>query len=63
MKLWRVLASALVLLGASVAWAQKVDVDWNRSTDFSKCKTYAWIESKHPGKALWNQRMIDGVDA
>lgn len=30
--------------------------------DFSKFKTYAWIESKHPGKGLWNQRIIDGVD-
>jgi hypothetical protein len=63
MKLWRVLPSALLLLGTSVAWAQKVDVDWNRNTDFSKFKTYAWIESRHPGKGLWNQRIIDGVDA
>jgi hypothetical protein len=44
-------------------WAQKVNVDWDRSTDFSKFKTHAWIESKHPGKGLWNQRIIDGVDA
>jgi len=63
MKSWRVVLSALLLLGARAAWAQKVDVDWDRSTDFSKFKTYAWIESKHPGKGLWNQRIIDGVDA
>jgi len=63
MKSWRVVLSALVLLGASAAWAQKVDVDWNRNIDFSKFKTYGWIESKHPGKGLWNQRIMDGVDA
>jgi hypothetical protein len=62
-KLSRVLSFVLLLFFASAAWAQKVDVDWNRNTDFSKFKTYAWIESKHPGKGLWNQRIIDGVDA
>jgi len=63
MKSWRVVLIALLVLGANAAWAQKVDVDWDRNVDFSKFKTYAWIESKHPGKGLWNQRIIDGVDA
>ena len=63
MKSWRVVLIALLVLGANAAWAQKVDVDWDRNIDFSKFKTYAWIESKHPGKGLWNQRIIDGVDA
>ena len=62
MKLSR-LFSAVVVLIAATAFAQKVDVDWNRNLDFSKFKTYAWLESKHPGKGLWNQRIIDGVDA
>ncbi len=39
MKSWRVVLPALLLLGVSAAWAQKVDVDWNRSVDFSKFKT------------------------
>jgi hypothetical protein len=34
MKSWRVVLTALFLLGASAAWAQKVDVDWNRNIDF-----------------------------
>jgi Domain of unknown function (DUF4136) len=63
MKLWRVVVPSLLLLAASTAWAQKVDVDWNHNIDFSKFKTCAWIESKHPGKGLWNQRIIEGVDA
>jgi hypothetical protein len=62
MKVLRVFLPALLFLCMSTAWAQKVDVDWNRNLDFSKFKTYAWIESKHPGKGLWNQRIIDGVD-
>lgn len=63
MKSWRVFLPALLFVSVSTAWAQKVDVDWNRNIDFSKFKTYAWTESKHPGKGLWNQRIIDGVDA
>lgn len=63
MRLWRFLLSVVVVLGGVSAWAQKVDVDWNRNLDFSKFKTYAWTESKHPGKGLWNQRIIDGIDA
>jgi hypothetical protein len=56
------LIPVLVLLAASAAWAQKVDVDFNSSVDFSKFKTYAWLESKHPAKGLWPQRITDGVD-
>lgn len=63
MKLWRWHLLTLILLGACAAWAQKVDVDWNRNTQFSRFKTYAWIPSKNPGKGLWNQRIIDGIDA
>jgi len=54
---------AMVVLLASAAWAQKVDVDWDRDADFSKFKTYAWTESKHPAHGLWAQRVMDGVDA
>jgi hypothetical protein len=57
------LVAVLLYLAVSLAQGQKVDVDWNRNIDFSKFKTYAWMESKHPGKGLWNQRIMDGVDA
>jgi hypothetical protein len=50
-------------VGRERSLGPKVDVDWNRNIDFSKFKTYAWIESKHPGKGLWNQRIIDGIGA
>jgi hypothetical protein len=63
MKPRTMLSAILLCFAASLAQAQKVDVDWNRNTDFSKFKTYAWLPSKHPGKGLWDQRIIEGVDA
>src|SRR5215467_5659203 len=52
----------LILLAASVAVAQKVNIDWDRGTDFSKFHTYAWQTSPDPAKGLWPQRVIDGVN-
>lgn len=52
----------LVLLTAITAVAQKVNVDWDRGTDFSKFHTYAWQTSPDPAKGLWPQRVIDGVN-
>jgi len=50
-----------VLVSAS-GFAQKVNVDWDRGTDFSKFHTYAWQPSTHPAKGLWDQRIIDAVN-
>jgi hypothetical protein len=52
----------LSLLVSTVAFAQKVDIDWDRSANFSNYHTYMWQESKHPAHGLWNQRIIDAVD-
>jgi hypothetical protein len=52
----------LVFLMAANAFAQKVNVDWDRGTDFSKFHTYAWQTSPDPAKGLWPQRVIDGVN-
>ena len=52
----------LALLVAATAHAQKVNVDWDRGTDFSKFHTYAWQPSTHPAKGLWDQRIIDAVN-
>src|SRR6516164_4628551 len=38
----------LVLLGAAFAWAQKIKVGYDKSTDFSQFKTYSWIPHKGP---------------
>jgi hypothetical protein len=52
----------LLLLATLPASAQKTNVDWDRSTDFSQFHTYAWQKSPHPAKGLWDQRVIDGVN-
>jgi uncharacterized protein DUF4136 len=38
----------LVLSGARVSWAQDVKVGYDKSTDFSQFKTYAWIPRETP---------------
>jgi Domain of unknown function (DUF4136) len=53
----------LILLAAAAAVAQKVNVDWDRGTDFSEYHTYAWQPSTHPAKGLWDQRIVDAVNA
>jgi hypothetical protein len=54
----------LICLLVSLAGAQQVNVDWQRGNDFSKYKTYGWGVGAHPiPDSLWNQRIIDMVDA
>jgi hypothetical protein len=56
------LTTGFVLLAMAAALAQKTNVDWDRSTDFSKFHTYAWQKSPHPARGLWDQRVLDGVN-
>ena len=49
-------------LFATAAVAQKVNVDWDRGTNFTQFHTYAWQPSTHPAKGLWDQRIIDAVN-
>jgi hypothetical protein len=55
----------LVLLPFVVmnALAQKVVVDWDHDADFSKYKSYAWMESKNPGSDLAAKRMITAIES
>jgi hypothetical protein len=52
----------LSLTFATIAVAQKTNVDWDRGEDFSQFHTYAWQKSPHPAKGLWDQRIVEGVD-
>lgn len=61
----RILACVLLVLGlllSTASFAQKTNVDWDRNANFSNFHTYAWQKSPHPGKGLWDQRIIDGID-
>ncbi len=59
----RVLAGLVFcVLVSTAAFAQKINVDWDRSLNFADFHTYSWEPSPHPAKGFWNQRIIDGVD-
>jgi len=62
MKLKFLVLVALLALGASASFAQKVNVDWDRQADFSQFHTYSWQKSPTPASGLWDQRITDGVD-
>jgi hypothetical protein len=59
----------LLFLAVSGARAQRVETDFDRSTDFSRYKTYAWREynlstQQHPeNEKLIEQSLVEAVDA
>lgn len=60
----RSLTSSLFLI-TLLAWttlAQKVSVDYDRNADFSRYRTYAFLESKNPASSrLWCERILDNI--
>ena len=56
------LALAFCSLISLSAFAQKTNVDWDRSTNFAQFHTYGWQQSPAPAKGLWDQRVVDGVN-
>jgi len=62
MRASRVTLYALTVLAGSGAFAQKVHVQFEKGVDFSRFKTYAWLESKHPADGLWAPRVVAAID-
>ena len=56
-----VAVSAMVLLPA-VAFAQKVNVDFDPAVDFGKFRTYAWVQGTPSPNPLGEQRVRDEVE-
>ena len=52
----------LIVLAASGSFARKVNVQFVKGVDFSKFKTYAWVDSKHPADELWAPRVMAAID-
>jgi hypothetical protein len=50
------------MLAVAAASAQKVNVDWDKSTDFSKFKTYTWTQGTPAKNPLVDQRIVEAVD-
>ena len=53
---------ALSCLFTTLAFAQKTDIDWDRTANFANFHTYSWEKSPHPAKGFWNDRIIDAVN-
>lgn len=59
----RTLVIAVVsLFVTALAYAQKTEINWDRSANFGSYHTYTWEASRNPAKGAWNQRIIDAVD-
>lgn len=63
-KLSSIIASiCLLMIVAGSALAQQVRVDFDKSADFSKYKTYAWIKGTPAQNPLVHQRIVAGIEA
>ena len=52
-----------VLIFVSAANAGKVKVDWDKSADFTKYKTYAWAKGTPASNPLIDRRIVAAVDS
>lgn len=58
-----------VLVGASTVWAQKVETHYEKGTDFSRFKTYAWrdrelsTQQSQQNQELISHSLTDAVNA
>lgn len=59
----RIVVGLCFLLTAGTAFAQKVNVDFDKNTDFSKYKTYAFAEGTPTPETLTNQRIEKAIEA
>jgi hypothetical protein len=55
--------AAGLALGASVAVAQAVTYDFDKAADFSKFKTYAWVQGTGLTDELNHERVVNAIDS
>jgi hypothetical protein len=53
--------AGLALLGTTV-FAQNVTYDFDKATDFSQLKTYAWVRGTNLNDELNHKRIVDAID-
>jgi Domain of unknown function (DUF4136) len=64
MKIVRIVSSLfLLLIVTNVALAQKVNVDWDKATNFSGYKTYTWAKGTPAANPMMGDRIVADVDA
>ena len=52
-----------ILFATSLAFAHKVRVDYDHSVNFSKYKTFMWVEKPQTDNQLMDDRMVNAVNA
>jgi hypothetical protein len=57
-----ILAFIGILLFASLGFAHKVYVDYDRSVDFSKFRTFRWVEKPETDNSLMDDRVVNAVN-
>jgi hypothetical protein len=55
--------TACLALFGTVVFAQSVTYDFDRSANFTRFKTYAWVQGTHLSDQLNHQRIMRAVDA
>ena len=59
----RVFAIAILsLLISTLAFAQKTNIDWDRTANFANYHTYMWEKSPNHAHGFWDKRITDAVD-
>ena len=58
----RVLIGLVILLFLHAALGQKIQVKYDKTADFSKYKTYSWVEGMPARNPLINQMITEAVD-
>src|SRR6266550_4650623 len=53
----------LTFLVSATAYAQKVNVDYDKKTNFSSYKTYSWSRGTPAANPLGDKRIVAGIDA
>jgi hypothetical protein len=57
------IVAAGVALAGSVAFAQAVTYDFDRAADFSRFKTYTWVDGTRLSDDLNHQRVVNAIDS
>ena len=57
-----VAAVVFAFLLSTLAFAQKINTDYDRSANFSNYHTYMWEKSPHPARGFWDQRITEAID-
>ncbi len=63
MKIAKLLGALSLILGAHTLAAQSVTYDFDKSTDFAKYKTYAWVDGGNIPDEFNHKRIVSAVDA